>query len=275
MEKLIYLIFFILSKLPLKILYLIGKLLKILNDNFIKYRLKIVNNNIRNAFPELTNKKKDVIQYKFYNNFFNVIVEIIKSISLTKKSIIKKVKIINLSTINKSIAAKKTIVLIGSHYSNWEWLFLRICLIKNIKLGAVYKPLSNKYFNYILLKIRSKFGAHLIPFKKWKYFILKNKKKPYVFMFIADQVPSEIRSGERINFLNQSTLFDKGPEKTAYLLSADVFYTEMIKLKTGYYSLDFKKINKQEITQEYAKLLNKTITNNPENWLWSHNRWKR
>ena len=94
-------------------------------------------------------------------------------------------------------------------------------------------------------------------------------------MFIADQVPSNAKHGKRINFLNQSTLFHEGPEKIAKILNADVFYVDVFQEEKGEYTLEFEQILSKNITQQYAQILEKRINNNPKNWLWSHNRWKR
>tara|TARA_B100000945_G_scaffold314197_1_gene311469 strand:- start:7578 stop:8264 length:687 start_codon:yes stop_codon:yes gene_type:complete len=227
------------------------------------------------SFPTLSKKKINKLIDDFYNAFFNIVIEILSSISMTQKEIMQKVVIRNVDLIEKSIHKKKPIILISSHYSNWEWAFLRISLIKNINLNAVYKPISNHFFNDILLKIRTKFNAQLIPLEKWIFFILKNKNKNKTFMFIADQVPSNAKHGKRINFLNQSTLFHEGPEKIAKILNADVFYVDVFQEEKGEYTLEFEQILSKNITQQYAQILEKRINNNPKNWLWSHNRWKR
>ena len=265
----------LISRLPLKVLYRLATCLKLINTIFIKYRIKVIRQNIQMSFPTLSKKKINKLIDDFYNAFFNIVIEILSSISMTQKEIMQKVVIRNVDLIEKSIHKKKPIILISSHYSNWEWAFLRISLIKNINLNAVYKPISNHFFNDILLKIRTKFNAQLIPLEKWIFFILKNKNKNKTFMFIADQVPSNAKHGKRINFLNQSTLFHDGPEKIAKILNADVFYVDVFQEEKGEYTLEFEQILSKNITQQYAQILEKRINNNPKNWLWSHNRWKR
>tara|TARA_Y100000994_G_scaffold247886_1_gene254278 strand:+ start:16384 stop:17205 length:822 start_codon:yes stop_codon:yes gene_type:complete len=272
---LIYIIISLTSKLPLNILYVLSKIIYLINKIFIRYRLNIVRKNIINAYPKLTKKKTDLLISRFYKYFFRNIFEIIKAISFSQHDVLEKIKIKNIETIEKSIKQNKSIILIGSHYSNWEWIFLRISLIKNINLYAVYKPLSNYYFNEILLKLRKKFGANLIELNKWKYFIKKGKHSQSTFMFIADQVPNEKSNGKRLTFLNQSTLFYEGPEKTSYLLNADVYYLDCQKIEKGCYLVSLNEINTKKVTEKYAALLEQTINTNPENWLWSHNRWKR
>lgn len=273
--KLVYIVFFLLSIIPIQLLYIKSIGLRVLNRHIIKYRLHTTRKNLKLAFPELSSKKRKDLIAQFYYHFFNVIVEILKSFSFNKKTIISRVNIKNQSDIEKIIQNKKQIVLIGSHYGNWEWLLLRIGLIDQINLSAVYKPLSNTIFDKILFKTRTKFGTQLVALKKWKYFILNKKNKTNTFLFISDQVPENTKNGVRIKFLNQSTLFHKGAEKTAKLLNAEVFYIDMEIVKKGYYNIEFKKIKSKNITEEYVNFLETTIKKNPMAWLWSHNRWKR
>mgnify|MGYP001268334035 CR=1 FL=1 len=273
--KLIYIIILLASKVPLRILYVLSNIIYFFNKIFIKYRIEIIKKNIKNSYTQLDKKAIDLLIKQFYKSFFNNIIEIIKAIRFSKNDIIEKIKIKNIDSIEESIRANKSIVLIGSHYGNWEWVVLRIGLINNIKLHAVYKPLSNYHLDQILLRLRRKFGTNLITLNKWKYFIMKKKHSRSTFMFIADQVPDATKNGIRLNFLNQSTLFYEGAEKTAKLLNADVFYVDCEKIKKGHYLVSFKKIIAHRITKEYTTLLENTINNNPPNWLWSHNRWKR
>lgn len=268
-------IIILLAKMPLKALYFIANIFRVLNNNTLKYRISIIKKNIQLSFPLLEEKNINDLINKFYIFLFNLVVEIIKSINFKKEDFLERVYIDNNSIVHKNIKQNKSTLLICAHHNNWEWLILRLSLINDINLAAVYKPISNKYINSLLLKIRGKFGAILIPLKKWKYFILNNNNKPYVFMCVADQVPGKKVNGERISFLNQSTLFDKGPEKIAKKLNIDVIYSNIVKEKKGYYRVNFKKITSEYITHEYVKLLEKSIKETPQSWLWSHNRWKR
>lgn len=275
MKHIIYIPLFIISLLPLQLLYYLSSIIKLINSYFIKYRIQILEKNIRLSFPRYSRLEQKKIILQFYNNFFNLIIEIIKSITFNKKNITNRVKIHNVKLLEKNIKQNKSTILVCGHYANWEWLLLRLSLINNIKLAAIYKPLSNNYLNNVLFKIRTKFGAKLIPVNKYGAFLLNKKNQSHTLMFVSDQVPKEKNHGKRIEFLNQSTLFHEGAEKTSRLIKSDVFYVEMIKNKKGYYSVYIKPIKSKKVTYTYAKLLEKNIKQNPANWLWSHNRWKR
>tara|TARA_B100000427_G_scaffold36611_1_gene26473 strand:- start:692 stop:1399 length:708 start_codon:yes stop_codon:yes gene_type:complete len=235
----------------------------------------VIHKNIKLSFPHLNNIERMKIVNQFHIFIFELFAEIIKSINFKKKDILKRVHINNIEIIEKNISQKKPLILICSHYHNWEWLFLRISLIPNIKLAAAYKPLRNTYFNNLMYQMRSKFGAILVPSEKWKYFIANNKEKPYIFLFMSDQVPAKKSNGKHIHFLSQSTLVDKGAERISQALNINVVYSEITKRQKGYYSINLKPLNSKDITKEYMQMLEKSIQKKPQYWLWSHNRWKR
>ena len=270
----IYFKFYFLSLIPISLLYQLHIIISIVN-HFFKYRITILHKNIKIAFPNKKNKETLELIKNIYHHLYVIIIEVIKSISFNEKDIIKRVKLLNEHEINNMAKKDKSIILIASHYANWEWLLLRVSLLKRGNVVAVYQPLSNKYLNSVLLKIRTKFNATLVPIDKWNHFILKNRHKSYIYFLVSDQNPNNYNKGTTISFFDKATLFHNGPEKMHKLLDAQVLYTDMKKINNGYYELKLKKINPDNITEDYVNLLEETITNRPEHWLWSHNRWKK
>ena len=272
-SSIIYMILFIISKIPLSILYSLSILFVIANK-LIKYRERIIDKNIDIAFPNKNRDQKLKIKNLFYKNLYFTIIEIIKSITFKQKDIISRIQIQNSNEIMNVLKSNKSVILISSHYANWEWLMLRISLMSHNNIAAVYKPLSNRYINNIMLKIRTKFNANIVPISNWKGFLLRNKSKPFIYMLVADQSPIK-RNAVIIPFFKKNTLFHNGPEKMQKILNSDVFYADLIKLNNGYYNLTFKRLDKNNITKDYVSHLSCTIKTNPQYWLWSHNRWKR
>ena len=274
-QKLIHIFIKSLAIIPLNWLYFVARCVYFINHILIKYRRNVIHKNIKLSFPRLNNIERIKIINQFHVFIFELFAEIIKAINFKKKDILKRVRIKNIEIIEKNISQKKPLILICSHYHNWEWLFLRISLIPNIKLAAAYKPLRNTHFNNLMYQMRSKFGAILVPSEKWKHFIVNNREKPYIFLFISDQVPAKKSNGKYIQFLNQSTLVDKGAERISQALNINVAYSEITKRKKGYYNINLKPLYSKDITKEYIKMLEKSIQTKPQYWLWSHNRWKR
>ena len=126
----------------------------------------------------------------------------------------------------------------------------------------------------MLIKIRERFGGKVIQMSKFYRFILKNKSKNYTYFLLNDQVPIKTQKNVKYSFLGKKTSFNKGVERLQNE-KIPIFYAKLNKIKRGYYSVEFYKINANDVTFDYVKKLESTINERPEYWLWSHNRWKR
>ena len=178
------------------------------------------------------------------------------------------------------ILKKKVIAAVG-HLGNWEWIATLTPLILKHKVYLVYKPLSNTFFNDYLLKLRSQFGLNFIPFKQTYRFLLNNKQELDLPIIASDQTPTRTEIEYWTRFLNQETGFFIGIEKIARSIDYAVVFVDLKRTARGYYEIelieitDNPKLTKEfEITEKYIRLLEKHIIDNPDNWLWSHKRWK-
>lgn len=259
------------SHLPISTLYSFLTLVRKINSLFFKYRNNTIIKNIENSFK---NKSHNEISKRFSIHFFNLIAEIIKSLSISKKDLLNRVEILNINEIERQIKNKKNIVLVTNHFCNWEWLFLRLSLINDIFLLGIYQQQSSKVFEFIINKSRSRFGGNLISTNNLKNFLLKKTQRKTLF-FVSDQLPPKNNRGLKVNFLGQSTVFNKIPERVSIITNSVVFYIEMLEVKKGYYTVEFKQVKSTNITKIYANLLEETVRKQPEKWLWSHKRWKR
>jgi len=259
------------SYLPISTLYSFSTLVRKVNSLIFKYRNNTIIKNIENSFKKVNHSK---ISKKFSIHFFDLIAEIIKSLSISKNDLLNRVEILNINEIERQIKNKKNIVFVTNHFCNWEWLFLRISLINDIFLFGIYQEQSSKVFEFIINKSRTRFGGNLISTKNLKNFLLKKTQRK-TLLFVSDQLPPKNNRGLKVNFLGQSTVFNKIPERVSKLTKSVVFYIEMLETKRGYYSIEFKQIKSANITKIYANLLEETVSKQPEKWLWSHKRWKR
>ena len=259
------------SYLPISTLYSFLTLVRKINSLFFKYRNNTIIKNIENSFK---NESHNKISKRFSIHFFNLIAEIIKSLSISKKDLLNRVEILNINEIERQIKNKKNIVLVTNHFCNWEWLFLRLSLINDIFLFGIYQQQSSKVFEFIINKSRSRFGGNLISTNNLKNFLLKKTQRKTLF-FVSDQLPPKNNRGLKVSFLGQSTVFNKIPERVSRLTNSVVFYIEMLEVKKGYYTVEFKQVKSTNITKIYANLLEETVRKQPEKWLWSHKRWKR
>ncbi len=276
-----YLIIIPISLLPFRVLYWISDGLFFLFFHVSGYRKKIVLQNIRNSFPEKSENEHIEISRKFYKHFCDMIVESLKTFTISEKEILKRVVCHHPEVINKYYDQKRSVIICGGHFNNPELFAVSIGRLIKHKAGGIYQPLTNKFFEGKMHSTRGKYGTVLVPVKKVKHFFEENINTPIAPIFATDQSPSNPNNAYWMTFLNQDTGVLFGAEKFAKEYNFPVLYLRMNKVKRGYYSLDFfdvtdvpQEMAYGEITEKVTHLLEKDIRAIPQYWLWTHRRWK-
>jgi KDO2-lipid IV(A) lauroyltransferase len=278
------LFFRFLSILPFPILYGFSTLLYFIFYKCFGYRKKVVFQNLQNSFPTYTQKELDKIAQGFYRQLCDLIVESIKLLSIKEDVLRKRLTIKNIDLPIQYLNNNKPIIVLTGHTGNWEWLLQACQLYSPIPVAAVYKPLSNTFFDKLMLKIRTRFGANLVPMKDVPRFAVKNKNKIWALAMVADQTPLKSEIQFINTFLNQRTPWFVGAEKIADMTSAQTLYVGMNKIKRGHYEVYFEVIDNPDnkdknsgyfpVIDAFSKQLENNISQNPSSWLWSHRRWK-
>lgn len=279
---------YIISLMPFWVLYGIADFIFVLVYYVVRYRRKIVAKNMRESFPELSDKELSKIARKFYRNFADYIVETIKLNHISDDEIKRRMVFKNMDIIDRLFDEKRSIVAYFSHCGNWEWvpsitLWSRHTTGKDVEFCQVYRPLKNKWYDEYMLRLRSRFNS--LSFKKKTVLrdllLLRRREMPSITGFMSDQKPSKGDESHIVKFLNHPSAVITGTEQVARKLDMAVVYFDMHKLSRGYYELEVKLITDNTSTMEpmaitdaYVKLLEETIKRNPSIWLWTHNRWK-
>ena len=233
----------------------------------IRYRINIVRKN-----REHTGLMFDINDY--YRQFAKTFVNIIKSFIYKPELIKAKVKYENLEDIKASMNGGKKVMILASHYSNWEWVGVNLPSVLNGDCIAVYKPLSVSFLDKIIRKRRNRTGMKLAAMSEVVKYIHQYPSGS-CFLFIADQSPAYHQKDVTVPFLGVSTSFFEGPSKLANRFNFEVFY-QSVHEKGDTYTVKFHKISDtNNIIQEYALLLEKDVKENPYLWLWTHKRWKK
>jgi KDO2-lipid IV(A) lauroyltransferase len=270
--------YYLVSKLPIKLLYFFSDFFYVFISRF--YRKKVVETNIKNSFPGLSEDQYKKIKNRFYKNFCDIFFETIKSYSIKKGDLLKFVSFKNIDVINNHISNNERVVVLTSHQCNWEWLAIsaEINLISN--LHFIYKKLSNSTFDEIMYKSRSRFGSILLESKDAISKLKSEINNIEVLGVVADQSPNNKNRIEWAKMLNQDTAFFDSINYIPKLTNSIVYYASMARESRGRYIVNFIKISnpkssdKKSIIKEYAKQLEYQIIQNPGDWLWSHKRWK-
>ena len=279
---LIYPLIWLLSILPFRILYLLSDILYYLIYYIIGYRKKVVLSNLKLAFPEKTNQELIRIRQKFFRHFVDIFIEMIKSFTISKNELAKRCVYPNIDVLNDLYKDGKSIILVGSHYANWEWLF-GLSSFTNYKCYTAYTKVSNTYFNNKILKSRSRFGFSLKQTGRIIAEIESNKKAKIqsIYGLISDQSPQLRKAIYWNHFLNVKVPLHTGAETLAKKHNLTVVMISTKKVKRGYYENSFRIITKEpnkfpdfELTDIFHKETEKLIRSQPEYYFWTHKRFK-
>jgi len=280
MYYVIYPLLYLFSLLPFFILYRISDFFAFLLNHVFKYRKEVVMYNLGIAFPEKTVQEHKDIAKKFYSYFTDTFIESLKFISISKKQLLKR-STGSFETINKLIDKGYNINLMAGHQFNWEYANLLYAINLKIPFVGVYMPIKNKPLDKIFYDFRSRYGTILISATDFKNKMHSVFDKQYLLALAADQNPGAAASGYWLNFFGRPTPFVTGPEKGAVKNNAAVVYIGFKKVKRGYYHFEATLLTEQsagtktgELTCLYRDILEKTIKEDPANYLWSHRRFK-
>ena len=286
MRAVLYYIFYgiiwIITLLPLGVLYILSDFIFLLLYYFPSYRRKVVSTNLKNSFPEKSEKELRVIEKRFYHHLSDLFLETFKLIHMSEKQQLRRFTYSNLEVIDKLRKENRDVVALLGHYNNWEWPTLISKFMKYTTV-IIYKPLQNKYFDNYINKQRSKHGSILTPMSLVIREILnyRQKKINTLSIFISDQTPAKGDIKFWTPFLNQDTPVFTGAEKIALKYDMAVVFFHIQKKKRGYYNLDIELLfdhtaglPEHTITETFTRRLEEVIKENPEYWIWSHRRWK-
>jgi len=271
----------LISILPFRLLYIKSDLLVLIMYYVVGYRKKVVFQNLRNSFPEKSTVEIRKIAKMFYKNLADLFVEQIKLQSIKKDQCSKRMVFKNIEKLDELHKQNKSVIGLIGHMGNWEWVGIFSRMVMPYPTFALYKPLSNKFFNDSLLKVRTRFGLQMIPSQQaMRHYVSKKDELTFTFM-VADQTPIKSEIHYWTKFLNQDTAVFTGAEKIATSLGHAVVFVDLKRVKRGYYEVnisdlcdDPKNTTEHEITEKYMRLLEMSIIEQPEKWLWSHRRWK-
>ncbi len=282
MRFLFYLIILPVSKMPSWALYGISNALYVIIYHLAGYRKKTVRSNLQNSFPGLSAPQIRQIERVFYIHFSDLIVESIKTFTISKAEIQNRFIHRNPEIFEKYIREGKHITLVGGHYGNWELLAVSVGLDIPHQPVALYTPLSNKYLNAKITESRSRYGLWLRSYEQVKQLVNDKSQSPVVVIFGSDQCPKFSQRPHWMEFLNQETGVQFGAEKFARDFNTPVVYGVIHKVKRGHYEMEYRLICENpdevplgQITEMHTRELEKDIRNEPAYWLWTHKRWKR
>lgn len=280
--KILFQIVLLISKLPLKILYWVSDFIFFLVYRVAGYRKKVVFNNIKNSFPEKTDAEINAITRNFFANFADYLVETVKSFSISANELKVRVQHINQDVFHEAQKEGKNVIMLSGHIFNWEWFNALATIVPQDHCYPVYRKMQSGFWEEKIKKIRSSYGNEAVEANNVIKHIFRNKNDGNsVYMFVADQTPNHHHVDVGTMFLNQKTPVFIGYDKLATRMDLVFVYCEMKKVKRGFYQVNYYRVYPEnekfadfEVVKKFHKLLENTISKRPDNYLWSHRKWK-
>ncbi len=272
----------IITLLPLRILYIFSDMLFPVMYYFPGYRRKVVATNLKNSFPEKSEKERIAIAKKYYHHLCDLIFETLKLVHIGKKQQMERMRLTNPELLERYYEEGRDVVVVLGHYGNWEWLNI-LPLYTRLRNVPIYKPLQNKHFDRFMLNLRLTNDCDPTAMSLVIREFIKNRKinRRALYGFMTDQTPPMGEIKYWTNFLNQDTPVYLGAEKIAIKYDLAIVFLNIQKIKRGYYTFTAETLFEHAtglpedlITETHVKRLEEIIRDKPEYWLWSHRRWK-
>ncbi|PQJ73986.1 lysophospholipid acyltransferase family protein [Polaribacter gangjinensis] len=270
------------SRLPMRILYMISDVLFFLIYHVFGYRKEVVLKNISYAFPNKSLEEKKQLSKEFFKHFTDILMESVKGFTMGKDEILKRYKYKNPELLNSFVKEGKSIALVGAHLANWEWC-VNLPLLTKIPVNGSYNQLRNPYFEKALKKSRERFGIIGIKTFETVKVMMSNYQNNTqgIYILLSDQSPLVEKTFYWTEFFGVKVPVHTGLEMLSKKFDLVVINQHTRKIKRGYYETEFELITQDpksfenyELTEKYIRITEKNIKKNPENYLWSHNRFK-
>ena len=277
-----YPIIWILSRLPMSILYMKSDFFYFLIYYVFRYRKQVVLDNLKLAFPEKPEVELLQIRKKFFKHLMDLLVESVKAFSISEKEILKRYTYSNPELVNKYAAEGRSIALMGAHQSNWEWS-ISLPKVLDIDMYGAYTKLNNTYYEKVVRDSREKFGV--IGYKTSEMVRGMQKrfsaKQQGAYILLSDQSPQLHKTYYWREFFDIKVPIHTGAEMLSKRFDLVVINYVTKRVKRGYYTTEFqlitdtpKEFKDYQITDLYTELTEKNILEQPEYYLWSHKRFK-
>lgn len=271
----------VLSYVPWSVLYGVFGALSAFLHHVIRYRRSVVRTNLTNTLASLDTQTLREVERQFYRNLGELVVEVIKASTMPAEELRSRVVLRKLDMVREELDAGRSVLILGAHQCNWEWMLLAMSLDLGYPLDAAYKPLRGMHGERLMYSIRSRFGGRLVPAKELLANVIARRNEVRAVAMIADQEPVTTDYKWWTPFLGRETAFYMGPEKIARGARFAVFYAGMRHVSRGHYEVTFAPIaearepySQGTITERYARLVEAEVLANPGDWIWSHRRWR-
>jgi KDO2-lipid IV(A) lauroyltransferase len=277
-----YPLLWLISRLPFRILYFLSDMLFFLVYRVIRYRRKVVRENLNLVFPDKSEHELRTIEKKFFAHLCDMFLEMVKTMGITRQELDRRFTFSNLEVLRSLEEQGKSVMLMFPHYASWEWVISLDPHVKGRGI-AIYQPINNKYFDQWVRKVRGKFGTTLVTTRETRDCIRQNRKEGNLITYgiLSDQSPMAGKARYWAPFMGITVPMHVGAEAICKQMDLPAIYLKIRKLKRGHYQGSFVLLAENpagvpdyEITDAFFREVEKAIAEAPEYYFWTHKRWK-
>jgi len=271
-----------LTRLPLPVLYAIGRGIRFVAFHVVRWRRAVAVENIANAFPDRSHAEHRAMLGASYDNLCDVLAETVWAYGADARELCERVTIEGGELITGPIAEGRSLLLLTAHFCNWEWLLLAAGAQLHVPIDAVYKPPRQRVFDEFLRDGRSRFGGSPVPYKGFVMAMMSRRAEARCYAMVADQTPIAQDEKYWTQFMGRETAFYVGADTVARTIKAPVLFVAMQRRARGRYHVrvtsiatpPYARAADHAIVEAYVRALETEIRVSPADWLWIHRKWK-
>jgi KDO2-lipid IV(A) lauroyltransferase len=271
----------LLSRIPFAALYAFAGFLYFLAYYVVRHRRGVIVEQLAKVYPDASAAQRAAIHKQFLRNYCDVLIEVLKSVSMSEADMRRRMRVTNLEAARQYLDAGQSIMFVTSHLGNWEWLLHGVTLQLGYSVDAAYKPLHEAWAERLMLGVRSRFGARLVPAKELLADFLRRRGITRALAVNADQAPISTDQRYWTKFLGQDTAFYVGAEQIARATRLPMLYARVRRVRRSCYEVEFlqlwdgrEAIEPNQVTERYARACEADVLASPADWLWSYRRWR-
>jgi KDO2-lipid IV(A) lauroyltransferase len=262
-------------------MYGFAALLAFLMRDVLRYRVAVARTNLRAALPELSEAQRRQVLRRHYQSTAQVLVELPRVAVMPAAELRARVAMPNLELVRAELARGRAVLVLAAHQGNWEWLLQALALDLGVPFLAAFKPPHGAYADRLMLSLRGRFGTLMVPGKRLLREVLRRRGTAHAIGMVADQVPTSSPGRIWLKFLGRDTAFFPGPAEIARAGDYSAYFLALRRVRRGHYEVQFEpvaaageRLEVPEFTARYAARVEALVRERPEDWAWTHRRWK-
>jgi KDO2-lipid IV(A) lauroyltransferase len=270
-----------LGRVPLPLMYALAALLAFVMRDLLRYRVAVARSNLAAALPELDPAARARVLRQHYDSLAAVLFELPRLATMPEAELRARMRLPDMPAVHAELARGHPVLVLAAHQGNWEWLLQALALGLGVPFLAAYKPPHSERADQLMLGLRGRFGTRMVPGKRLLREVLRRRGSAHAIGMVADQVPTSSPGRVWLRFMGRETAFFPGPAEIARAGPYTVYFLALRRLRRGYYETRFERIasagenlDVPTLIGRYAARVEALVREHPEDWAWTHRRWK-